>query len=116
MKEEKLLKVLLNLGFTRLEVETYLFLEKHGLSKAKDLTAKLRVTKQRLYPTIKNLQRKGIINSTLEHPARFSAVPFDKVLDLLAKTKIEEAHRVQQNKAELLVDWQTVYRSEKSCA
>ncbi len=114
MKEEKLLKVLLNLGFTKLEVQTYLFLEKYGLSKAKDLTTKLKVSKQRLYPTIKNLQRKGIIYSTLERPARFSAVPLDKVLDLLAKTKIEEAHRVEQNKADLLVDWQTVYRLEKS--
>jgi hypothetical protein len=40
-------------------------------------------------------------------------VPLDKVLDLLAKAKIEEAHRVQQNKAELLSDWQSVSIVEK---
>jgi sugar-specific transcriptional regulator TrmB len=113
VKEENLLKVLLSLGFTQLDAETYLFLEKNGLTKAKDVTTKLRVSKQRLYPTIKNLQRKGVVNATLERPARFSAVPFDKCLDLLAKAKIEEAHRVQQNKAELLSDWQSVSGIEK---
>jgi sugar-specific transcriptional regulator TrmB len=113
VKEENLLKVLLSLGFTQLDAETYLFLEKNGLTKAKDVKTKLRVSKQRLYPTIKNLQRKGVVNATLERPARFSAVPLDKVLDLLAKTKIEEAHRVQQNKAELLRDWQSVSSVEK---
>ncbi len=113
VKEEKLLKVLLNLGFTQLDAETYLFLEKNGLTKAKDATTKLKVTKQRLYPTLKNLQRKGVVTATLERPARFSAVPIDKVLDLLAKAKIEEAHRVQQNKSELLADWQSVSTVEK---
>src|SRR5512143_1467466 len=113
MKEEKLLKVLLSLGFTQLDAETYLLLEKNGLTKAKDATRKLRVAKQRLYPALKNLQRKGIVHATLERPTRFSAVPLDKVLDLLAKAKIEEAHRVQQNKAELLADWQSVSSVEK---
>lgn len=113
VKEQKLIEVLLSLGFTQLEAETYLFLEKSGLTKAKDATTKLKVSKQRLYPTLKNLQRKGIVNATLERPARFSTVSLDKVLDSLAKAKIEEAHGVQQNKAELLQDWQSVYSVEK---
>lgn len=108
MNQEKVLKTLLSLGLTQLDAEAYILLEKRGPIKARDATKALKVSKQRLYPTIKNLQSKGIVNATLERPARFSAVPFEKVLDLFVKAKMEEAQRVQQNKDELLSDWKSI--------
>jgi sugar-specific transcriptional regulator TrmB len=48
----------------------------------------------------------------LEHPAKFSALPFETALDLLAKAKmkkaLEEAQRIQEIKGDLLANWQSL--------
>jgi sugar-specific transcriptional regulator TrmB len=87
-------------------------LAKRGPIKAADAAKALKISKQRVYPIIKSLQSKGIVNSTLERPARFSAVPFEKVLDLFVKAKFEQAQRIQQNKDALLSDWQSIAVAE----
>ena len=66
------------------------------------------MNKQQLYPSLKNLQSKGVVSVTLEHPAKFSAIPFEKVLDLYLKTKMEEVRRIQQSKDQILNDWQSI--------
>ena len=66
------------------------------------------MNKQQLYPSLKNLQSKGVVSVTLEHPAQFSAIPFEKVLDLYLKTKMEEVRRIQQSKDQILNDWQSI--------
>jgi sugar-specific transcriptional regulator TrmB len=108
MNQEKLLKALMDLGLSQLEAETYLILLKSGPVRASDALKTLKTSKQRLYPAIRSLQSKGIVGATLEHPARFSALPFEKVLDLFVIAKNEEAKRIQQNKTDLLSDWQSI--------
>ena len=66
------------------------------------------MNKQLLYPSLKTLQNKGVVSVTLEHPAQFSAIPFEKVLDLYLKAKIEEVRRIQQSKDQILNDWQSI--------
>ncbi|HEX9863131.1 MAG TPA: helix-turn-helix domain-containing protein [Candidatus Bathyarchaeia archaeon] len=114
MSQEKVLKTLENLGLTQPDAQIYIFLGKKGPQKAKDIAKFLRVPKQTLYRAIKNLQSKGLITATLEHPAKFSAVPFDRVLDLFVKAKTEEAHRIEQDKTSLLSDWQSIVIAETS--
>jgi hypothetical protein len=48
---------------------------------------------QRFRPrvSLKNLESRGIVSGTLEHPAKFSALSFGKALDLLAKAKLKKA-------------------------
>jgi sugar-specific transcriptional regulator TrmB len=112
LSQEKALKTLESLGIAQLDARVYVFLAKRGPRKATDVAKSLKMPKQTLYVAIKNLQKKGLVTSTLEHPARFSVVPFEKVLDLFIKSKIEEAQRVQQNKDEILADWQTIAIAE----
>ena len=112
MSQEKVLKALEELGLARLDARIYVFLAKKGSKKAKDITNLLRISKQQLYPSLKSLQSKGLVNATLEHPARFSAVSFEKALDLFAKAKMEEAKSIQQSKDSLLSDWQSIVINE----
>jgi sugar-specific transcriptional regulator TrmB len=111
---EKVLKTLVSLGLTQMDAKVYVLLAKRGPIKATDAAKALKISKQRIYPIIKSLQSKGIVNSTLERPARFSAVPFEKVLDLFVKAKIEQAQRIQQNKDTLLSDWQFIAIGESA--
>jgi sugar-specific transcriptional regulator TrmB len=108
LSQEKVLKTLESLGIAQLDAKVYVFLAKKGPQKAIDVAKSLKMPKQTLYVAIKNLQKRGLVTSTLEHPARFSVVPFEKVLDLFIKAKMEEAQRIQQGKDEILSDWQSI--------
>lgn len=108
MSQEKILEILRNLGLKKTEAKTYFYLAKRGPKKANEITKALKITKQRLYPILKNLQNKAIINATLNRPAKFYALPFENVLDLFAKAKFEEAKIIQQNKGKLLSDWESI--------
>jgi sugar-specific transcriptional regulator TrmB len=108
MSQEKVLEILVKIGLRRPEAKVYVFLAKRGATKARDAAKALKMSKQRLYLIIKSLQRKGIVNATLEYPARFSAVPFENVLDFFVKAKIEQAQLIKQGKAGILSDWRSI--------
>ena len=93
-------KTLVSLGLTRQDSEVYLYLAKKGLQKGNDLRNGLKITKQQLYRSLKSLQSKGIVNVTLERPARFSAAPLEKVFDSFLGAKIEETQRLRQDRDE----------------
>ena len=103
-----MLKTLANLGFDQIDAQVYVYLAKRGVQKASEIRKAAKLTKQQLYPSLKRLQSKGIVNSTIEHPARFSALPFEKVLDIFIKAKVEEIETLQQSKAEILSNWQNL--------
>ena len=103
-----MLKTLESLGLAKSDAQIYILLGKKGPQKARDIAKLLKMPKQTLYLAIKNLQNKGIITATLEHPAKFSVVPFEKVLDVFVKTKMEEAHRIEQDTKTILSDWHSI--------
>ena len=112
MSQEKALKTLESLGFTQLDARVYVFLAKRGPQKAGDVAKCLKIPKQSIYFIIKNLQRDGIVTSTVERPARFSAVPFERVLDLFVNAKMDEVKQIQRNRNEILSDWQSIALNE----
>ncbi len=112
MSQEEVLKTLRNLGLTSLDSKIYIYLSKKGPQKGNEIAKALKVQKQQLYRSLKSLQRKAVASATLEHPARFCAVPFENVLDLFIKTKLEEAQIVQAEKTRLLSSWQAMQTAE----
>jgi sugar-specific transcriptional regulator TrmB len=105
--KELMLKLLFDLGLTETEVSVYVFLTKKGPQKAGIIGNALNLYKQRLYRSLRKMQRKGVIEAS-GYPACFSAMPFEKVLDLVIKSNIEEAECMKQNKGELLSTWQSI--------
>ena len=95
-----------------MDSQVYLFLAKKGPQKGKDITKALKINRPQLYRSLKSLQGKGIVSSTLQRPARFSAVPFEEALDMFIKAKMEEAQRLQQNKSEMLSHWRSIEIAE----
>ncbi len=111
-----MLKTLENLGFEEIGAQIYVYLSKKGMMKASDICKALKLTKQQFYPSIKQLQSKGIVNSTMEHPARFTVMPFEKVLDLFIEAKMEEAEVLQQSKEAILSNWQSLKLEDETTA
>jgi sugar-specific transcriptional regulator TrmB len=108
MSQEEVLKTLSDLGLTTLDSKIYIYLAKKGPQKGKEISRALKVQRQQIYRSLKSLQGKAIVSATLERPARFTAVPFEKVLDLFVKTKLEEAQTIQHEKSKLLSSWKAL--------
>ena len=82
-----LLKTLVSLGLTEVDAEIYLLLATEGPQRGRNVAEVLKLYKQQLYRSLKRLQKKGVINATLERPARFSAVSLEKIVDFLIEAK-----------------------------
>ena len=107
-----MLKTLVKLGFTETEAKVYVFLATEDSQKAKDIASALNLHRQQLYHILKNLQCKGIVNASSAHPARFSAVLFEKVLDYLIEAKTEQQKALQESKKELLSTWKSITKKD----
>jgi sugar-specific transcriptional regulator TrmB len=99
------IKTLVSFGLKRIDAEVYSFLAKKGPHKGKDIYKALRITKQQLYPALKNLKEKGIVNSTSKRPALFSAEPIERVLIMFMESRTKEIQSMIQKNAELLSKW-----------
>jgi sugar-specific transcriptional regulator TrmB len=108
LSQEKVLKTLGDLGLTKIDSKIYIYLAKRGPQKGNAISKALKIQKYQLYRSLKKLQSKAIVSATLEHPARFSAVSFEKVIDLFIRAKLEEAQSIQHEKSELLSSWQAI--------
>ncbi len=108
MGEETIKKVLRNLELTEKESEVYIFLSKHGILKCIEIAKGMKRHKAQIYRILKILQDKGLLESTLEAPTRFTAVPFERVLDLSIKAKRDEAAQMETTKNEILTYWKSI--------
>ena len=100
-----MLRTLEGFGFTRADAEVYVYLAKTGPKKGRDLASGLKMTKQQLYPILKGLQKKGVVTSSSELPALFSALAFEELLNLFVKLNIEQAQIMKETRDELLANW-----------
>ena len=105
--------VLRDFGLTNKEADVYIFLAKHEVLTGGEIAKQTRIARSLVYRILKSLQAKGLVESTLESPIRFVAVPFEKALDLIIKSRQEEALRIERAKKDLLEDWKKVSKAKK---
>ena len=105
MSQERVLESIMQLGLTEADAQVYVYLALNGPQKAKQITQKMNLYKEQLYRSLKKLQKKDIVESTDEHPAVYSAIPFEKALDLLAEIKKEQEKALLESRKELLASW-----------
>ena len=102
-----MIKALIELGLARIDGEVYVYLAKDGPQRVIDLAKALNYDKQKIYPSLKNLQEKRIVTVTSQKQSIFSALPFEEALDLLIKTEKKQAQAMQVLKEKILVTWET---------
>jgi len=112
LRQEMLLKALVSLGLTEVDAEIYLLLAREGPQKGRNVAEVLKLYKQQLYRSLKRLQKKGVINASLERPARFSAVSVERILDFLIEAKKEQALALQESREDLLSRWKILIKKE----
>ncbi len=105
-------KTLSSFGLSEKESDVYVFLGKHGPLKGSEISKQLKMNKGQVYRILKGLQKKGLVESTLEYPARFTAVSFEEVIDSFIKSKRAEVDLIEESKNDLLSDWKKISSTE----
>ena len=99
------MRVLNELGLSAQEAKVYLYLSKSGTQKAIEISKYLKIHKVEVYRFLKNLENKGLVESTLERPTRFAAAPFEEVLDDLISKRRKITTALQDQKEKILRHW-----------
>ena len=114
MSLERVLRTLESFGLKRVDAEVYVYLAKKGPQKGIDIAGALKIRKQQLYHILKTLQDKGVVTATPKRPALFSALAFEKVLDLLLEANMEQAKAIEETKQELLLSWRDMVKRDNT--
>jgi len=98
-------------GLTRNEARVLVFLAKTGPSKASEVARAVQINRTETYRTIRNLQRRGLVEATLERPVRLQSVPFDRCLNILIDER-KARLRILEQRGEALRQQFAVMRVE----
>lgn len=112
MTKGKLKAILLNFGLSEKEAQLYIFLGKHSPLGIGTISKQLRMHKGQVYRLLKNLQKKGLVEASLEYPTRYLTVPFEKVIDGFVKSRREEIALIEKEKNDLLDEWKNIRKIE----
>lgn len=102
MSLDRVITALTDLGLTRLDAEIYVYLAKKGLRKTSTLARNLNYPKQKIYPSLNKLLKLGLLT---RHQSLYSALPFEKALEILINSQRDEEKSLEKYKKELLVNW-----------
>jgi sugar-specific transcriptional regulator TrmB/CBS domain-containing protein len=116
LSEKDITKFLQGLGFSKREIQIYMFLAKSGVQSTSFVAKRLKMERVQAYRTFKKLQEKGYIEATLERPTRFTVVPFEKLLDGFIESRKSEVSSLNEQKDSLLNAWRAVSAPESEYA
>ena len=105
---EKLKNELSKFGLTANQSKVYLFLEKYGSSTATQVSKTLKVPRTETYHLLTNLQNKGIVSATFQHPIKFSAVSLDKAIGVLVNAERERVKSLESQEKNLVELWSAI--------
>ena len=108
MSLERIFKTLIELGLSEADSRVYILIATKGPMTAKAIIEESKINKQQLYPILKKLCNKKIIEVTGVRPFVVSALPFEVVLQMLIDHKLAESKEILENKKELLSNWKAV--------
>jgi sugar-specific transcriptional regulator TrmB len=99
---------------TRNEVKVYLYLARYGAQKAQKIAESLAVHRTEAYKILRTLENMGVIYRVLERPMKFTAVPFEKVLDTEIEERRQRIRQLERKKEELLSLWRILPKCDES--
>jgi len=109
---ENLRRILKSFGLTEKEMDIYIYIAQHGAQRSGEIAKGIKTHRAEIYRMLKSLQTKSIVQQTLESPTRFTAVPFETVIESFIKTKRQEADSVESTQQDLLEDWKNISKHE----
>jgi sugar-specific transcriptional regulator TrmB len=111
---ERVFKALVSVGLSEIDARVYVYLALKGPDKAGSIVDNLKMNKQQIYRSLKHLQDKRIVFADSKNQGVFSALLFEKALELLIETEKEKTEILQETKKAILQDWKTSTRKKNA--
>jgi sugar-specific transcriptional regulator TrmB len=107
-------KALVSVGLSETDARVYVYLALRGPDKAGSIVDNLKISRQQIYRSLKHLQDKRIVFADSKNQGVFSALLFEKALELLIETEKEKTEILQETKKSILQDWKTSTRKNSA--
>ena len=114
MSLERVFKALVSVGLSETDARVYVYVALKGPTKTGNIVDNLKMSKQQIYRSLKHLQDKRIVFTDRKNQGVFSALLFEKALELLIETEKEKTEILQETKKTLLQDWKTSTRKNST--
>ena len=111
---ERVFKALTSLGLSESDARVYMFLALKGPTKTGNIVNDLKMSRQQIHRSLKFLQDKRIVFADRKNQDVFSALLFEKALELLIETEEEKTEILQETKKSILQDWKTSTRKKNA--
>ena len=111
---ERVLDTLVSLGLAHRDAQVYIYLAKKGPHGEKDIANTMKLTKQQLRSSLRNLEAKGMAIASLEPSIQFSAVSIERVIDQFLKAKEEQGKALQASRKKLLSSWRSMIENDSA--
>jgi len=98
-------EILQKLGLTENESKVYLYLNKNGSKKAKEIAQNQKIPRTQTYHLLTALQNKGMITVISDRITKFEGIEFEKVLDILINNELKRIEELQLMRSKLNELW-----------
>jgi len=98
-------EILKKLGLTQNESKVYLYLNKSGSKKAKEIAQNQKIPRSQTYHLLTALQNKGMVIMISGRIKKFKGIEFEKVLDILINNELKRIEELQLMRSELSELW-----------
>jgi len=98
-------KFLQKLGLSQNESKVYLYLNKNGSKKAKEIAQNQKIARTQTYHLLAELQNKGIVTIISDRITKYEGIEFEKVLDILINNELKKIEDLQLMRRELSELW-----------
>jgi len=98
---DETIRILVELGLTHTEAKLYTAVLGLKSATARDIHRVSKVARQDVYQSLSDLQEKGLIEKTIEKPARFRFTPSSYAIDLLTQKRNEKSQELKDRAIEL---------------
>ena len=105
---QKITEELLKFGLSTNQAKIYIYLGKYGPKTAAEVYKSLELPRSETYFILNTLQNRGIIESELSSPTKYSALALDKALSTLVNAEKEKLDILAQQKKELTELWDVI--------
>lgn len=105
---EKLKIELSKFGLTSNQSKVFLFLEKSGSSTATQVSKSLKIPRTETYHLLTNLQNRGIVLASFQHPIKFAALALDKAIGVLINAEKERVKQLENQEKGLVELWSAI--------
>jgi sugar-specific transcriptional regulator TrmB len=112
MSKKRIIKALRGLGLSLVDAQVYIFLANSGPNTEKEIVENLQILEEKIYHSLNSLQDIEIVKTSGKPPIKYSAVPFEEVLDIFIEVKKEQTKTMQENREEFLSSWRETIKKE----